>query len=60
MELDITVLTGCNSSLQGQRDFGVNVTWLGRSQTRRGGGVHVGRVELGHNYTVGPGRVCNA
>ena len=60
MQLDITILTGCDSSLKGKRDLRIYICWLCRGQIRRCGGVHVGRVELGNDHGVGPSRVCNA
>ena len=60
MQLDITILTGCDSSLKGKRDLRIYICWLCRGQIRRCGGVHVGRVELGHHNGVCPGGVCNA
>jgi len=60
VQLYIAVLTGGDGRLEGQRDLSIYVARLGYRQTGRCRSVHVGRVELGHHYRIGPGRVSDA
>ena len=57
MQLDIAVLTGGDGRLEGKGSFCVDIGGLSRYQSCRRGGVHVGRVELGHHNAICPGRV---